>query len=67
VTLAAKVESKKGTEAAITAIPKNFEGDLPEPPKRDFTLPLNGEFNDILAIPFYCGRATRLSRKNIRV
>jgi hypothetical protein len=47
VTLAANVDIKNGTDDAIAAIAKNFERDLPEPPKRDFTLPLNGEFKDI--------------------
>lgn len=47
VTLAANVDIKNGTEAAIAASAKTFDFDLPEPPKRDFTLPLNGEFKDI--------------------
>jgi hypothetical protein len=47
VTLAAKVESKNGTEETIATTANIFERVLPEPPKRDFTLPLNGEFKDI--------------------
>jgi hypothetical protein len=45
--LAAKVESKNGTVDPIARNAKSLERVFPEPPKRDFTLALSGEFNDI--------------------
>jgi hypothetical protein len=47
VTLAAKVESKKGTNAITAAPAINFDLYLPLPPKREFTRPLKGEFRFI--------------------
>ena len=51
MTLAAKVDNKNGTEETIATTANIFERVLPEPPKRDFTLPLNGEFKDIFIAP----------------
>jgi hypothetical protein len=47
VTDAANVETKNGIEITTAIAAATFERARPEPPKRDFTLPLNGECKDI--------------------
>ena len=51
VTDAAKVETKNGIETATATAAAILERERPEPPKRDFTLPLNGEFNIVFPFP----------------
>ena len=45
VTDAANVDTKNGIETTTAIAAAILERERPEPPKRDFTLPLNGEFN----------------------
>jgi hypothetical protein len=47
VTDAANVETKNGIEITTAIAAATFERARPEPPKRDLTLPLNGECKDI--------------------
>jgi hypothetical protein len=66
VTLAANVERMSGTDAITATAATIFERARPLPPKRDFTLELNGEFKDILGgfslvLVFYSGR--RIAKK----